>query len=179
MSEKITYEPINFKRLSHVTNIDPIPRETENKHTKKENKKVKLLADFASDAGVLHRRKMFRYIRNTAIVVAVAFVILFRYTAVSDNTVKISKLQKEYTELSENNINLQCEIDSLTDSDSIEEAAIELGMTKPSKSQKITVDVVGGDYVEVAGGDVGQSEGSSQFYATMIETLGNVLEYLY
>ena len=177
MSKEITYEPINFKRLSQVTNIDPIPREAKKVH--KSKKKVQLLADVASDVGVTNRHRMFKYIKNAVIVGAVALFILFRYTIVSDNTAKIAKLEKEYTEISESNINLQCEIDSVTDSDSIEDAATKLGMAQPSKSQKISVNVVGGDYVEVAKTEDEAVDVSPQFYATIIETMGNVLEYLY
>lgn len=167
MQKEITYLPVNFTRLSAVTNVH------------KENKDVELLADVASEVGVTNKKKMFRYVRNTLIVAAVAFTILFRYTMVSDNKSQIKQLQKEYTQIAEANINLQCEIDSCTDSDSIEEAAIKLGMSQPSKSQKITVDVIGGDYVEVAEAKTEESHETSQFYGTMIETLGNVLEYLY
>lgn len=168
MQKEITYLPVNFTRLSAVTNS-----------VHKDNKKVELLADVASDVGVTHKKKMLRYIRNTVIVALVAFTILFRYTMVSDNKSEIRRLEKEYVQLSEANINLQCEIDSCTDSDSIEEAATKLGMSQPSKSQKITVDVVGGDYVEVAVSQPEENRETSQFYGTMIETLGNVLEYLY
>ncbi len=166
MAKEITYETVNFKRLS-------------DKHIHQDNKDTRLLADVALSGGVTHKYKMFRYIKNTVIVAAVALTILFRYTMVADNTTKISSLEKEYTEISEANISLQCEIDSCTDSDTIEEAAGKLGMAQPSKSQKITVDVLGGDYVEVAKGDSTSKSGGSEFYATMIETLGNVLEYLY
>ena len=172
MSKEITYEPINFRRLSDASSMSRVSS------IQKENKNVELLADVAL-SGVTHKHKMFRYIRNTVIVAAVAFTILFRYTIVSDNTSKLSSLKKEYTELAESNINLQCEIDSRTDSDSIELAAEKLGMAKPSKSQKVSVDVRGGDYVEVSKPRQTNSGEGSQFYATMIETLGNVLEYLY
>ena len=178
MSKEITYEPINFKRLSDVTNIEPVTREKGRK-VHRGRKKVELLADVATDVGVTHRRRMFKYIGNAIVVVVVALVILFRYTLIADNTAKISKLEKEFTAISEENINLQCSIDSKTDSDSIEEAATKLGMAQPSKSQKIAVNVVGGDYVEVAQSGSSHGEVSSLFYATIIETLGNVQEYLY
>ncbi len=172
MANEITYEPINFKRVANSS--------ASQVHKAKKAKKVELLSDVALGKGnVSNKRKTLRYIRNTVIVASVAITILFRYTVVSDNTADIKQLESEYAQLSEQNINLQCEIDSCTDSDSIEEAAMELGMSQPSKSQKVAVNVHGDDYVEVNRSEVKKTAGTSRFYASMIQTLGNVLEYLY
>lgn len=180
MADKITYEPIAFKRIS----LEQKPVD-ENKNTKKTQRGAKrsraLLADYVTTPEVkVKRRKTLRYVRNTAVVAAVAFAILFRYIAVMDNTSEISRLKSKLADLTEDNINIQCEIDSKTDSDSIESAAEKLGMAQPSKSQKVAVDIKSDDVVEVSGAeDAEKTEAPSQFYATMIETLGNIQEYLY
>lgn len=180
MADKIIYEPITFKRVS----LEQTPADTDRK-TKKTRKGASkknraLLADYITVPEIkVKRRKMLRYVRNTAVVVAVAFAILFRYIAVMDNTSEISSLKSKLADLTEDNINIQCEIDSKTDSDSIEDAAEKLGMTQPSKSQKVSVDIKSDDVVEVSDTEDDKTQAPSQFYATMIETLGNIQEYLY
>lgn len=183
MADKITYEPITFKRISLDENaVRTADKNINNKKVREVRKNdTALLADFVSAPEIKQKkRKTLRYIINTVVVAAVAFTILFRYIAVMDNTNEISVLKAKLADITEDNINIQCEIDSKTDSDSIEEAAGKLGMAQPGKSQKITVDIKKDDFVEV--GDL-ESENKtvapSQFYATMIETLGNIQEYLY
>lgn len=182
MDNKITYEPINFKRISLDDNtVETKTKINSGKSARNAKKNSALLADFVSMPETkAKRRKTFRYICNTAVVAVVAFVILFRYIAVMENTNEISKLKSGLADLTEDNINIQCEIDSKTDSDSIEAAAEKLGMAQPNKSQKISVDIKNDDFVEVSDSEgEKQTEVPSQFYATMIETLGNIQEYLY
>ena len=72
-------------------------------------------------------------------------------------------------------------IDSALNLDKVEQVARnDLGMAKPEKYQTVYVNIKGDDYVEVAKDASGDEEkGGKQFYATIIQTLGNVLEYLY
>lgn len=179
MAEKFTYEPITFKRIE----LDKIPVDNKNSaKSKRGAKKEKaLLSDLVTAPETkVKRKRTLKYISRTAVVAVVAFAILFRYISVMDNTNEISRLKAKYADLTEDNINIQCEIDSKTDSDSIEAAAEKLGMSQPSKSQKISVDIKSDDLVEVSDSDENKkAEAPSQFYATMIETLGNIQEYLY
>ena len=181
MADKITYEPITFKRISLEQTPVDTPAKAKKTHKGAMKKSRALLADYVTAPEIKSkRRKTLRYVRNTAVIAAVALAILFRYIAVMDNTNEISRLKSKFADLTEDNINIQCEIDSKTDSDSIEAAAEKLGMAQPSKSQKVSVDIKSDDVVEVSGADEAEkTEAPSQFYATMIETLGNIQEYLY
>lgn len=179
MAEKFSYEPITFKRIELDKN--PVDNKISAKSKKGARKEKALLSDLvtAPEAKVKRKRTL-KYISRTVVVACVAFAILFRYISVMDNTNEISRLKAKYADLTEDNINIQCEIDSKTDSDSIEAAAEKLGMSQPSKSQKISVDIKSDDLVEVSDSDDNKkAEAPSQFYATMIETLGNIQEYLY
>ena len=67
MSKEITYEPINFRRISDISNSNNINK------VHKERRNVELLSDVVM-SGTAHKRKMFRYIRNTLVVAVVASV---------------------------------------------------------------------------------------------------------
>ena len=110
----------------------------------------------------------------------VAFAVLFRYSAIVERDHQLETLKEEYNAIADENKRLQVEIDSALNLNNVEQIAMsQLGMAKPEKYQTVYVNIKGDDYVEMEEeAEETPSEGN-QFYATIIQTLGNVLEYLY
>ena len=125
------------------------------------------------------RRLPGRLIGNVLLVCVAALLILFRYSAIVERDHRLELLKEERNAILDENKRMQVEIDSALNLDNVERIAmIELGMGKPEKYQTVYVNIQGDDYVEVAEETEETAEGK-QFYATIIQTLGNVLEYLY
>ena len=122
-----------------------------------------------------------RLIGNVLLLCVFAFAVLIRYSTIVERDHRLETLKKEYTSITDENKRLQVEIDSALNLDKVEQVARnDLGMAKPEKYQTVYVNIKGDDYVEVAKDASGDEEkGGKQFYATIIQTLGNVLEYLY
>ncbi|MBE7042976.1 MAG: hypothetical protein E7399_05720 [Ruminococcaceae bacterium] len=121
-----------------------------------------------------------RLIGNLLLICVFAFLILFRYSAIVERDHELSVLKQERDAITDENKRLQVEIDSALNLDNVERVAMnELGMGKPEKYQTIYVNIQGDDYVEVAEEVEESTAEGKQFYATIIQTLGNVLEYLY
>ena len=122
-----------------------------------------------------------RLIGNVLLICVFAFAVLIRYSTIVERDHQLETLKKEYTSITDENKRLQVEIDSALNLDKVEQVARnDLGMAKPEKYQTVYVNIKGDDYVEVAKDASGDEEkGGKQFYATIIQTLGNVLEYLY
>ncbi len=129
----------------------------------------------------LHSRKSsVRVISSVMVMLAVAFLILYRYSVIVEQNEQISDLKSQYEELADANKRLQVTIDSSLNLANIEEIAINrLGMRKPEKYQTVYINVTGDDYAEVTSSPQASNSRANQFYATIIQTLGNVLEYLY
>lgn len=126
------------------------------------------------------RRNSLRMIASVMVLLSLAFLMLFRYSAIVERTQEVARLQQEYDNLSSANKRLQVSIDSALNLTNIEETAVnELGMCKPEKYQLVYLDILGDDHVSLPQGAQGNRGMVRQFYATIIQTLGNVLEYLY
>ncbi len=126
------------------------------------------------------RRGSLRLISNVLLLCLVAFAILFRYSTIVERDHQLETLKEEYNAIADENKRLQVEIDSALNLSNVEQIAMnELGMAKPEKYQTVYVDIKGDDYVEVAEETEEEPAEGKQFYATIIQTLGNVLEYLY
>lgn len=121
-----------------------------------------------------------RLIGNVLLVCLFAFVVVFRYSAIVEKDHALTALKEERNAIADENKRLQVAIDSALNLENVERIAeSELGMGKPEKYQTVYVTVQGDDYVEVAEDTENDTTEGKQFYATMIQTLGNVLEYLY
>lgn len=132
----------------------------------------------ATAAGI--RKVPSKLIRNVLIACAVALVILFRYSAIVEQNHQLDLLKEERNEIVDENKRIQVEIDSALNLENVERIAMtELGMGKPETYQTVYVNIQGDDYVEMAEEIEEKTSGSKHFYATIIQTLGNVLEYLY
>lgn len=126
------------------------------------------------------KRGSIRLIGNVLFLCLVAFAVLFRYSAIVERDHKLESLKEECSAITDENKRLQVEIDSVLNLDNVEQIAMnELGMAKPEKYQTVYVNIKGDDYVEMAEEAEEETAGGKQFYATIIQTLGNVLEYLY
>ncbi len=125
------------------------------------------------------RRLPARLIGNVLLICVAALLILFRYSAIVERDHQLELLKVERNALVDENKRLQVEIDSALNLENVERIAMtELGMGKPEKYQTVYVNIQGDDYIEVAEEMEETAEGKN-FYATIIQTLGNVLEYLY
>ena len=135
-------------------------------------------------SAVQHTNKLqkgsLRLISNVLLLCVVAFAVLFRYSAIVERDHQLETLKEEYNAIADENKRLQVEIDSALNLNNVEQIAMsQLGMAKPEKYQTVYVNIKGDDYVEMEEeAEEAPSEGN-QFYATIIQTLGNVLEYLY
>ena len=126
------------------------------------------------------RRLPGRLIGNVLLVCVFAFVILFRYSAIVEKDHELGILKEKRNEILDQNKRIQVQIDSATNLENVEQiATTELGMSKPEKYQTVYVTIQGDDYVEVAEEIDYQPVEGKHFYATIIQTLGNVLEYLF
>jgi len=122
----------------------------------------------------------FRFALAVIFIFSIAFIILLRYAMITEVTENNLLLKKQYEEIAEDNKRINVEIDSNVNLSKVEEIAINrLGMKKPEKYQMVYIDVVGDDFVKTADLPVAAGTVRSEFYAAIIKTLGNVLEYLY
>lgn len=78
---------------------------------------------------------------------AMCFVVLYRFTILSDLNTAMNKLNEQYDELRDQNRRLKVEIETSIDLDKVQQIAeTELGMHKPDQYQIVAVSVPKNDY---------------------------------
>lgn len=92
-----------------------------------------------------------RMVTVVLILFAVGFLVIFRYAKLIEMNYQISKYNKEYERLRNDNITTRINIEKQLDLQSIREAAItRLGMQKPDSCQIVYLKVPKNDYIEVS-----------------------------
>jgi len=152
----------------------------ESKPRRAESKKIQPIQKVAKK----HRKAALKLVVSALFILSIAFVILFRYSMITEANARNDKLQSEYNQIADENKRINVEIDSNVNLSKVEDIAINrLGMKKPEKYQTVYINVIGDDFVTVPDGTttgpLASNTVGSEFYATIIKTLGNVLEYLY
>ncbi len=154
-----------------------VVRQDRTRRVKSNNKIVEHKQAVQQTAGA--KRLPVKLIGNVLLACVAALLILFRYSAIVERDHQLEILKEERNAIVDENKRLQVEIDSALNLENVERIAMtELGMSKPEKYQTIYVNIQGDDYIEVAE-EIEETAEGKQFYATIIQTLGNVLEYLY
>lgn len=109
---------------------------------------------------------------------AIMFLIIFRYTAITEASNTVSSYKKELNNLQRVTEQTQVQLDRSIDLKKVEEIAKNrLGMSRPEKSQIVYVKPKKNDYSEVLGNQYGSVQNSSPWVG-FLSTITNVLEYL-
>ncbi|NSW90517.1 MAG: cell division protein FtsL [Firmicutes bacterium] len=90
----------------------------------------------------LNRITKFKAVVSILLIFALGFIVAYRYALITDLNYKISKLEREYENLRDENSRLKVAVEKDTDLPRIKEAAEKkLGMQKPDKYQIVYIRV--------------------------------------
>lgn len=108
------------------------------------------------------------------VITALAFVLLFRYSCITEMSTKLTGLKQEYDEVSSVAVAKEFELEQYVDLKKVEDVATnELGMRRPEKHQIVYVDMQNNDYTE----KIDTSGGNGGFFAAISGAWQKVWEY--
>lgn len=114
------------------------------------------------------------------VIFATCFLIVYRYAVITELNFQISKAEKQYNEIRNENARLLVEIKKDTDLNTIQQIAeTRLGMQKPDKSQIVYMNVPKNDYTVVAESYIQDKDTNEGVFASLIDKIGRIASFLY
>ena len=103
--------------------------------------------------GVSKKQKSRAYRKKAVMVImvtALAFILLFRYAAITEMTSRLAAMKAEYDSVSSLAVSKECALRETVDLRKVEQiATTELGMQRPEKHQIVYINMQNTDYTEM------------------------------
>jgi cell division protein FtsL len=122
------------------------------------------------------KAKMVLYIMT---VFAMCFVVMLRYTQITELNYKIERKNKEFHSLRNDNSRLKVAIEKEMDLNKVRELAQQkLGMQKPDKYQVVYIKVLKNDFTKVAGEGKGLNKTETGALVAVMNEVGKLASFL-
>ncbi len=123
----------------------------------------------------------FKFVCTILLAFSMLFVIMYRYAAITELNYNVYKLNKQYTDIKNENSSIRVSIEKQLDLDNIRQIAeSRLGMQKPDKFQVAYVKVEKHDYTRVADQYKGRAGMSGEnMFANIMDKVSQFSRFLY
>ncbi len=126
----------------------------------------------ARKANKIKKKAKARLVLYTVVFFILAFILIYRYTMLTDVNYRIIKLEKTYENIRVANMHAQVEIGKATDLEKIREIAEgRLGMQKPDRAQIVYVNVPKEDVTSVSDVYKSKNTGGNGFFAVVFDKI--------